>query len=242
MRRDCADGAGPAVEVAKPVLAASVDPEAAAGAVEVGAAAAVVPGVEDAAVEAAGLEKSEGVAVVDVEPLGPAVDVAPGAGVAVLALLNREKPDVAGVALDAAPDEAAGVAGAAASDAGCFPRFANKPVDPLVAAGAAADAPAEVDAGVAGVIRLNKELPELGAAAGAAVPNTLDMLEGVFPVDAGADLSAPRLKDGVLFPPKLKAGVALVDGWEEAGCPNPRVGLLAGVAAGVVLPRLNKEL
>ena len=193
MRRDCAEGAGPAVEVANPDV-----PDAAAGAVEVGAAVDVVPGVEDAAAEAAGLEKSEGVAAVDVEPLAAPVDVAPWAGGAALVLLNKEKPDVAGVALGAAPDEDAGVAGAACSVAGCFSfaRFANRPPVAAGAVGAAVDGPAEDDPGVAGVF----------------VPNTFDMPEGVFPVDAGADLSPPRLRDGVLFPPKLKAGVAIADG------------------------------
>jgi hypothetical protein len=112
LRRDCAEGAGPAVEVAKPLLAVSPGvPDAAPG-----AAVDVAPGAEEAAVEAAGLPKSEGAAVLVVVPPGAAVDVASCAGVALLPLLNKEKPEVAVVPLGAAPDEGAEVPVVAPSD------------------------------------------------------------------------------------------------------------------------------
>jgi hypothetical protein len=44
------------------------------------------------------------------------------------------------------------------------------------------------------------------------VLNRFDILEGWLPVDDGAGLSPPRPNDGVLFAPKLSAGVAFDDG------------------------------
>lgn len=65
-------------------------------------------------------------------------------------------------------------------------------------------------------------------------------------MDAGVDLSPPRVNGDDLLLPRVKAGVGFEAGWEEAvwpevgAPPKPKEGLFAGVAAGVVLPRLNK--
>jgi hypothetical protein len=76
----------------------------------------VAPGAEEAVVEAAGLPKSEGAAALVVVPLGAPVDAEPCAGVALLPLLNKEKPEVAVAPLGVAPDEDAEVPAAAPSD------------------------------------------------------------------------------------------------------------------------------
>ena len=74
------------------------------------------------------------------------------------------------------------------------------------------------------------------------VPPLLTLLA----IDGVVDLSPPRLKGVDLFPPRLNAGVApeagCDDGAEEPVVPRLNAGLFAGVAAGVVLPRLNKDV
>lgn len=65
------------------------------------------------------------------------------------------------------------------------------------------------------------------------------LLEGVFPVADGVDLSPPRLNGADLFPPRLNVDVGFEAGCDD--CPRLNAGLLAGVAAGVVLPKLNKD-
>lgn len=194
--RDCADGAGPAVEAASPLWAA-LPP----------AVPLAAPKVEAGCDSALGFDAGASL------PEG---------------LLNR-----LGVVVEvvAAP-EAAGAAELPP------PKLGNSDVpDDAVEAGAVVVAVVAAPV-VAGVLVAAAGLPNpkpLPVEAGVEVPAVENRLVAV-PAEAAVLL---------VFPPKLKVGVPLDAGCEEAGCADdvaPRVNPdgFAGAAAGVVLPRLKR--
>lgn len=227
-RRDWADGAGPAVELANPLLAASpvfpvVVPVAAAGVVDAaGAAVEVDAGAEDAALLAPPKPKRGFAAPVVAVPDDAAVPE--DAGVPAPPRENKGEDaapvDAAGLPSSEVPDVAAGVALGAAPDAGVLsvgfeneenaeaPGVPGAPVDAVPAGLNENPLGAAVVAGVLDVVAaddaalagVEKSPPDAGAAAAPAPAlDVWNMFEGVLPVEAGVDV-LPRLNAGFAAP------------------------------------------